>query len=146
MLLSARAGEEAQIEGLELGADDYLVKPFDLDELSARVAAVARRYTGNPNPGLELAGEVVVDRARRSVRKAGNDVLLTAREWAVLDNLADRPGSTVGKDRLEEALYAFGSEIESNTVEVYISRLRKKLGAKCIVTVRGVGYKLGDDG
>jgi two-component system OmpR family response regulator len=104
---------------------------------------VARRYSGNPNPGLALNGNVLVDRARRVVQRDGRDVLLTSREWAVLDNLADRPGAIVAKDRLEEALYAFGAEVESNTVEVYISRLRKKLGAPCVVTVRGVGYRLG---
>ena len=107
------------------------------------MAAVARRYSGNPNPGLTLAGEVVVDRARRVVQRGGRDIPLTSREWAVLDNLADRPGAIVAKDRIEEALYAFGAEVESNTVEVYISRLRKKLGAPCVVTVRGLGYRLG---
>jgi two-component system OmpR family response regulator len=143
MILTARDQIRDRIDGLNAGADDYLVKPFDLDELGARVSAVARRYSGKPNPGLALPGGVTVDRARRAVTRGGKDVILTSREWAVLDNLADRPGATVPKSRLEEALYAFGAEVESNTVEVYISRLRKKLGAAAVVTVRGVGYRLG---
>jgi len=142
IILTARDQINDRIEGLNAGADDYLVKPFDLNELSARVAAVSRRYSGNPNP-LVRAGEVEIDTAARRVSHGNQDVTLTKREWAILDLLAHRARAVVSKQRIEEALYAFGSEIESNTVEVHVSRLRKKLGRQTIDTVRGVGYRLG---
>lgn len=141
IILTARDQISDRIEGLNSGADDYLVKPFDLDELAARVSAVARRYAGNPNP-LFRAGTVEIDRANRQVRVAGRDVDLTSREWAVLDQLLRRPRAVVSKERLEDALYEFGAEVASNAVEVYVSRLRKKLGAELIRTLRGVGYRL----
>ena len=141
IILTAHDQISDRIEGLNAGADDYLVKPFNLDELSARIAAVQRRYGQNPSPGLTL-GSLAIHVAERRVAVEGRPVDLSSREWAVLDCLASRPGAIVGKDRIEEALYAFGSEIESNTVEVYVSRLRKKLGRDAVVTVRGVGYRL----
>ena len=141
IILTARDQLTDRIAGLNAGADDYLVKPFDLGELTARLAAVARRYAGTPNPVLQV-GAVVIDRAARAVKAADTDVTLTAREWTVLDELAARPGATVSKRQIEDALYAFGAEVESNTVEVYLSRLRKKLGAAAIQTVRGVGYRI----
>jgi two-component system OmpR family response regulator len=132
-----------RIEGLNAGADDYLVKPFDLSELSARLAAVARRYTGNPNPLLSV-GELSIDLAHRSVTRRGVAAMLTGREWALLERLLRRPGAIVSKPELEDTIYAFGSEIESNAVEVYVSRLRRKLGAEVITTVRGLGYRMSD--
>lgn len=141
IILTARDQLTDRIAGLNAGADDYLVKPFDLGELTARLAAVARRYAGTPNPVLQV-GAVVIDRAARAVKAVDTDVTLTAREWTVLDELAARPGATVSKRQIEDALYAFGAEVESNTVEVYLSRLRKKLGAAAIQTVRGVGYRI----
>ncbi|MFA6155813.1 response regulator [Mesorhizobium sp.] len=141
IILTARDQLSDRIEGLNSGADDYLVKPFDLGELSARLAAVARRYTGNPNPLLRL-GRVEIDQAARRVVVEGTESMLTSREWAVLEQFLRRPGTTVGKDQIEDALYAFGAEIESNTVEVYVSRLRKKIGREVITTVRGLGYRL----
>jgi two-component system OmpR family response regulator len=132
-----------RIEGLNAGADDYLVKPFDLSELSARLAAVARRYSGNPNPLIAI-GDLSIDLAHRSVMRKGSAADLTGREWAVLERLLRRPGAIVSKSELEDTLYAFGSEIESNAVEVYVSRLRRKLGAETITTVRGLGYRVGD--
>lgn len=141
IILTARDHLSDRIAGLNAGADDYLVKPFDLGELTARLAAVARRYAGTPNPVLQV-GTVFIDRAARAVKAADADVTLTAREWTVLDELAARPGATVSKRQIEDALYAFGAEVESNTVEVYLSRLRKKLGAAAIQTVRGVGYRI----
>jgi len=129
-----------RIEGLNSGADDYIVKPFDLDELSARIASVQRRYMGNPNPLIRIAGSEI-DMARRIVTHEGNRVDLTAREWAVLERLLRHPGAIVAKPEIEDSLYEFGAEIESNAVEVYISRLRKKLGREAIATVRGAGYR-----
>ncbi|EGF31550.1 two component transcriptional regulator, winged helix family [Oxalobacteraceae bacterium IMCC9480] len=142
IILTARDQISDRIAGLNAGADDYLVKPFDLFELSARIAAVARRYGGNPNPQVHL-GELQVNLSDRSVQRAGVVVELTAREWALFEALLQRPGALLSKPQLEERLYAFGAEIESNTIEVHISHLRKKLGYQVIATVRGVGYRLG---
>jgi two-component system, OmpR family, response regulator len=142
IVLTAMDQIASRIEGLNSGADDYLVKPFDLSELSARVAAVARRYSGNPNPLLRLK-DLEIDLARRSVSVAGRPVDLTAREWAVLERLLRRPNAIIAKSEIEDSLYEFGAEIESNAVEVYVSRLRKKLGRESIKTIRGVGYRMG---
>lgn len=130
-----------RIEGLTAGADDYLVKPFDLDELSARIGSVARRYSGNPNPVIRH-GSLDIDIARRSVRRDGKPVQLTAREWALLEAFLARRGQLLSKAQLEEKLYDFDAEVESNTIEVHVSRLRKKLGADLIETERGLGYRL----
>ncbi len=119
-----------------------MVKPFDLSELSARLGAVARRYSGNPNPLVTL-GDLEIDLAARSVRRGGKLVALTAREWVLFEALIQRPGQLLSKAQLEERLYSFESEIESNTIEVHVSRLRKKLGRERIETVRGMGYRLG---
>lgn len=142
IILTARDQISDRIAGLNAGADDYLVKPFDLSELSARVAAVARRYSGNPNPHIQL-GELCVNRSDRTIERAGVPVDLTGREWAVFEAFIQRPGALLSKAQLEERLYEFGAEIESNTIEVYVSRLRKKLGFHVIETVRGMGYRLG---
>ncbi|NBF06305.1 response regulator [Pseudomonas sp. Fl5BN2] len=141
IILTAQDQISERIAGLNAGADDYLVKPFDLFELSARVAAVARRYSGNPNPQIRL-GELQVDLSARTVQRGGTIVDLTAREWAVFEAFVQRPSALLSKSQLEERLYAFGAEIESNTIEVYVSRLRKKLGRELIETVRGMGYRL----
>jgi two-component system OmpR family response regulator len=141
IILTAQDQIAARIEGLNSGADDYLVKPFDLSELSARAAAVARRYGGNPNPLLRL-GDVDIDLARRFIRVGGKPVDLTAREWTVLERLVRHPNAMVAKSDIEDSLYEFGAEIDSNAVEVYVSRLRKKLGRDAIRTVRGAGYKV----
>jgi len=133
-----------RIDGLNAGADDYLVKPFDLTELLARVGAVARRYAGTPNP-LTQIGPLTIDRGARTARVDDRQLDLTSREWAVLDRLARRPGVLVSKAQLEDALFSFGQEVESNAVEVYVSRLRKKLGVDLIHTTRGLGYRLGGD-
>ncbi len=141
IILTARDQIRDRIEGLNAGADDYLVKPFDLGELTARILAVQRRSVAQASPTLR-AGRLVIDQAARKVWAGGSEVELTAREWALLECLAQRAGATLSKAQLEEALYAFGAEIESNAVEVYVSRLRKKLGADTIRTVRGLGYRL----
>jgi len=141
MILTARDQVSDRIAGLNAGADDYLVKPFDLAELSARLGAVARRYAGNPNPVLVLGG-LTIDTAARSVLKAGRRITLTAREWVLFETLILRPTMLHSKAQLEERLYSFEAEVESNTIEVYIGRLRKKLGHDMIETVRGIGYRL----
>ena len=141
IVLTARDQISDRIDGLNAGADDYLVKPFDLGELAARIHAVARRYEQRPNPALKF-GDVTVLPAERRVTLGGDEVVLTAREWAVLDCLLRRPGTVVSKGRIEDALYAFGAEIESNAVEVYVSRLRRKIGPGLILTVRGLGYRI----
>lgn len=130
-----------RIDGLNAGADDYLVKPFDLGELLARVGAVGRRYAGNPNP-LIVVGPLEIDPPHKLATVDGRKLELSAREWAVLERLAQHPGTLVSRPQLEEALFGFGDEIDSNAVEVYISRLRKKLDASVIHTVRGLGYRL----
>lgn len=142
IVITARDRISDRIEGLNAGADDYLVKPFDLSELSARIAAVARRYAGNPNP-LATVGELEIDLAARAVYRAGRAVDLTAKEWAIFEALVQRPGAILSKAQLEERLYAFDADVESNTIEVHVSRLRKKLGHGVIETARGLGYRLG---
>lgn len=141
IILTALDQVSERIEGLNAGADDYLVKPFDLGELSARIGAVTRRYSGNPNPILTL-GDLRVDLAGRILRRADQPVSLTAREWALFEALLARPGQLLSKAQLEDKLYAFDQDIESNTIEVHISHLRKKLGAERIETERGLGYRL----
>ncbi|MCF6303742.1 MAG: response regulator transcription factor [Rhodobacteraceae bacterium] len=143
IILTALDQISDRIDGLNAGADDYMVKPFDLAELSARLAAVARRYTGNPNPLVEL-GDLEVDLAAKSVRRGGKLLALTAREWVLFEGFVQHPGQIISKAQLEDRLYAFDIEIESNTIEVHISRLRKKLGREKIETVRGMGYRLGE--
>jgi two-component system OmpR family response regulator len=141
IILTAQDQIASRIDGLNAGADDYLVKPFNLSELTARLAAVARRYGGNPNPKLRF-GAIEVDTALRAITLTGKPVDLTAREWAVFERLIRHANIVVSKDQIEDSLYAFGAEIESNAVEVYVSRLRKKLGKDAIETVRGLGYRV----
>lgn len=142
IILTALDQISDRIAGLNAGADDYLVKPFDLSELSARLGAVARRYAGRPNPLLRL-GDIEADLARRIMRRAGKAVALTAREWVLFEALAQHPGQLLSKAQLEERLYSFDDDVDSNTIEVHVSRLRKKLGRAVIETVRGMGYRLG---
>ncbi len=131
-----------RIDALDAGSDDYLIKPFDLYELSARIRAVSRRYSGNPNP-LVVFGELEIDLANCSIRRAGKSVQLTRREWSLFEAFVQRPNQLMSKSQLEDRLYSFDSEVESNTIEVYIGRLRRKLGAQVVETVRGLGYRLG---
>ncbi len=141
IILTARDRISDRIAGLNAGADDYLVKPFDLSELGARIGAVGRRYAGNPNPLVRL-GDLMVDLAARSISRDGESVALTAREWALFEAFVQRPTMLLSKSQLEERLYSLDAEIESNTIEVYIGRLRKKIGHGMIETVRGMGYRL----
>ncbi len=142
IILTALDQVSDRIEGLNAGADDYLVKPFDLAELSARIRSVARRYAGNPNPIISLGG-LEIDLAARTIRNSGKPVILTAREWVLFEALLHHHGQILSKGQLEEQLYAFGDGVESNAIEVHVSRLRKKLGANVIETERGFGYRLG---
>lgn len=142
IILTAMDQISSRIEGLNSGADDYLVKPFDLSELSARLLAVARRYGGNPNPKIVI-GNLEFDIAHRTVLRDGVRTEISGREWAVLERLLRRPGAIVSRSQLEDSLFKFGSEVESNAVEVYVSRLRRKLGGDAIATVRGLGYRMG---
>ena len=142
IILTALDQVSDRIEGLNAGADDYLVKPFDLAELSARIRSVARRYAGNPNPIISI-GTLNIDVAARSIQNNGKMVNLTAREWVLLEAFLHHQGQILSKGQLEEQLYAFGDGVESNAIEVHVSRLRKKLGSWVIDTERGLGYRIG---
>ncbi|WP_306602920.1 response regulator transcription factor [Azonexus sp.] len=140
IIMTARDQISDRIKGLESGADDYLVKPFDLNELVARLHAVLRRYEGNPSPVLKI-GKFEIDQNQHRILSNGEDLQLTAKEWALIIKLIAKPNAVVRKEQLEEALYNFDDEIVSNTLEVYVSRLRKKLGKNSIETIRGLGYR-----
>ena len=141
VIITARDAVTDRIAGLDAGADDYLVKPFDLDELSARVRAVARRRAGRAESVLRI-GELEIDSATKRVRWKGGEVALSAREYALLEALADRPGAYLTRAQLEERLYGWDEEIASNAVEVHIHALRRKLDPALIRNVRGLGYTL----
>lgn len=143
IMITARDTVRDRIEGLDLGADDYLVKPFDLEELSARIRAAIRRHDGRPSPALQHGG-LVLDEAGKQVTLYGAPLTLTAREFAVLHALIRRPGHIVSREQLEESLYGWGDEVESNAIEVHIYNLRRKLGAGWIETIRRQGYRLGE--
>jgi DNA-binding response OmpR family regulator len=143
IVLTARDALSDRVAGLDAGADDYLVKPFELDELNARLRAVIRRHSGRAQPQFSHGG-VTLDPATRQVTRDGVPVLLSAREFAVLEALMQRPGALLSRAQLEDRLYGWGEEIESNAVSVYIHQLRRKLGADFIRNVRGVGYFIGE--
>ena len=145
LMLTARGDEPDKIAGLDAGADDYLTKPFDLPELQARLRALIRRAGGAATPTLEHAG-VVLEPASKRVTRDGQAVTLSAREYTLLHDLLSHKSHIRTRSQLEESLYAWGEETGSNTVEVYVHHLRKKLGADFIRTVRGLGYQLGDAG
>jgi len=139
IVVTARDARGDRVAGLDAGADDYIVKPFEFDELAARIRAVLRRHAGRAEPLLSHRG-VILDPAQRRVTQDGQPVVLSAREYAVLEALMVRPGAVLSRSQLEDRLYGWGEEIESNAVSVYIHQLRKKLGADFIRNVRGVGY------
>ncbi|WP_149143042.1 response regulator transcription factor [Gemmobacter caeruleus] len=139
LIATARDQISDRIAGLDAGADDYVVKPFDLQELAARIRAHARRGQGQPANRIALAG-LEIDRAAAKVWRDGAELRLTSREWSVLDALLGQRGRIMSRPALEETLYAFDDTIEGNAVEVYISRLRQKLGPGVIETRRGLGY------
>jgi len=145
LLLTARDQVPERIAGLDAGADDYVGKPFDLDELAARLRAIARRGAGRATAHLEWRG-VVLDPASLTATRDGVPLKLTRREFAALRALMERPAAIVSKAALEEALYGWQEEVESNAVEVHIHHLRAKLGQDFIKTVRGLGYRLAEGG
>lgn len=139
LIVTARDTVQERVRGLDAGADEYLVKPFDLDELAARMRSLLRRSAGRAEPVIEHL-EVAFNPATREVTLRRKPVALSARELAVLEALLERPGAVLSRAQLEERLYGWGEEVESNAVEVYIHGLRRKLGLDFIRTVRGVGY------
>jgi len=139
LIATARDSVPDRIAGLDAGADDYVLKPYDLDELLARIRALLRRAAGRAEPVYEHLG-VSINPVTREVTADGLPVVLSAREWAVLEPLLARPGMVLSRAQLEEKLYGWKDGISSNAVEVYVHGLRKKLGAGLIQNVRGVGY------
>jgi two-component system, OmpR family, response regulator QseB len=141
LIITARDAVQDRIAGLDSGADDYLVKPFSLDELLARMRAVIRRRAGRASPEIRY-GALLVDPVRRTVSFRDKPVELSAREFALLEALLQEPGAVVSRARLEEAVYGWGEEVESNSVEVHLHNLRRKLAPELIRNLRGVGYRV----
>ena len=141
VILTAHDQISERIEGLNSGADDYIVKPFDLYELTARIGAVARRTNGLSKSEIKI-GSMTLDIENKRIFIDDKEVELSSREWAIIEHMASHPNMLVTKAQIEDTIYAFGSEVESNTVEVYISRLRKKIGKDRIKTHHGRGYSL----
>ena len=144
LILTARDSVEDRVKGLDAGADDYLIKPFDLHELAARLRALVRRASGEAAPKLRV-GEIELDPAARSVSFRGRPVELSGREFALLQELMLNAGRVLTRDRLAQSLYSWGEEIESNAIEVHVHHLRRKLAPELLRTVRGVGYLMPRD-
>jgi two-component system response regulator QseB len=141
VIITARDAVADRVAGLDHGADDYLVKPFDLDELLARARAVVRRKDGRSTPEMSC-GALTVDPVKRLVKFRGETVELSAREFAVLEALMKEPGAVVSREKLEDAVYGWGEEVGSNSIEVHLHHLRRKLQPELIRNVRGVGYRI----
>jgi two-component system response regulator QseB len=141
LIVTARDAVADRVEGLDAGADDYLTKPFSLDELTARMRALLRRDIGREDNVLRH-GDLTLDTVTHVVIHRGQAVDVSAREFALLAALLERPGAALSKSQLEERIYRWGEEVESNAVEVHVHNLRKKLGSETIRTLRGVGYAL----
>ncbi len=141
LIVTARDAVADRIAGLNAGADDYVLKPFDLDELIARVRALLRRRSGIASPVLQC-GSLALDAVRKEVSLNGQPVALSAREFALLEVLMQQPGAVLSREKLEDSMYGWNEEIGSNAVEVHLHNLRRKLGADTIRNVRGVGYKV----
>lgn len=144
LVLTARDAVEDRIAGLDAGADDYLVKPCDLGELAARLRALLRRAVGQASPEIRV-GTLCLNPQTHAVAFRGQAVELSAREFALLHELAREPGRVLSREQISTRLYAWGEEIESNAIEVHIHRLRRKLAPEVIVTLRGIGYMLPKD-
>lgn len=141
LMVAARDAVADRVRGLDAGADDYVGKPFDLSEVAARLRALRRRSVGRAAPRIDWRG-LVLDLSRRTVRLHGKPVNLSRREFAILEVLLERPGVIFSKSELEALLYGWQEEVESNTVEVHIHNLRRKMGRDLIETVRGIGYRV----
>ena len=139
LVATARDAVHDRIAGLDAGADDYVIKPYDMDELLARIRALTRRAAGHLDAVYEHGG-VMLNPNTREASVNGQPVTLSGREWAVLQALLTRPGATLSRQQIEDKLYGWGDEVSSNAVEVYIHGLRKKLGAAAVLNVRGLGY------
>src|ERR1700677_1273253 len=139
IIVTARDDVHNRIQGLDAGADDYIVKPFDLDEVAARMRSVLRRAAGRGDPCIRHRG-ITLDPVSHAVERDGEPVVLSAHEFSVLEALLQRPGSVLSRAQLEDRLYGWSEGIESNAIEVYVHGLRRKLGNDAIRTLRGVGY------
>ncbi len=139
IIVTARDDIRNRIDGLDAGADDYIIKPFDLDEIAARMRSVLRRAAGRGDPCIRHRG-ISLNPVTHAVERDGAPILLSAHEFSVLEALLQRPGAVLSRAQLEDRLYGWSDSIESNAVEVYIHALRRKLGSDCIRTLRGVGY------
>ncbi len=139
IILTARDDVQNRVAGLDAGADDYIIKPFDLDEVGARMRSVLRRAAGRGDPRIEHRG-ISLDPVTHTVARDGLPVVLSAHEFSVLEALLQRPGAVLSRAQLEDRLYGWSEQVESNAVEVYIHGLRRKLGSDAIRTLRGVGY------
>jgi len=143
IVLTARDALVSRVQCLDSGADDYVIKPFELDELLARMRAVVRRKSGRAEPAIAVGG-VTLDPSTHEVSRDGVPLALSAREYSVLEALMLRPGAILSRAQLEDRLYGWGEELESNAISVYVHQLRRKLGEGFIHTVRGVGYYVGE--
>lgn len=141
LIATARDALEQRVKGLDMGADDYIVKPYEIEELLARIRALIRRASGRAEPVYEYQG-LRIDPVTHEVQADGQTITLLAKEWAILEQLLARPGVALSRKQLEDKLYSWKDEISSNAVEVYIHGLRKKLGPHMIQNVRGIGYKI----
>ena len=139
LILTARDGKLDKLKGFNLGADDYVIKPIDMEELAARLRALIRRSTGHASPRIHL-GDVEIDPESRQAWYAGKPVELSAKEFAVLEMLLQNAGRVLTRTQLEQSIYGWGDSADSNTIEVFIHHLRKKLGSDFIQTLRGIGY------
>lgn len=139
IIITARDGLEDRIKGLDAGADDYVIKPFAIEELAARLRSALRRSSGQTEPAIQI-GDVIINPTTHEVKRHDVAVSLSAREYAMIEALLLRPGAILSRAQLEERMYGWGEEVESNTVEVYIHSVRRKLGTSFIQNVRGVGY------
>jgi len=144
LILTARDAIEDRVKGLDSGADDYLVKPFDLLELAARLRALTRRISGVADASLRV-GKLELDPAKHEVRFRGQPVDLTAREFSLVQELMLNAGRVLSREQLEQRLYAWGDEVESNAIEVHVHHLRRKLAPELVRTIRGVGYMMPQD-
>ena len=144
IFITARDSIQDRVEGLDLGANDYLVKPFSLEELSARVRSQLRQHQSSADQYLRYAN-LVLDSQAKTLMQEGQSVNLTAKEFQILHKLMQKPEHVMTREQLEESLYAWGDEIESNAIEVFIYQLRKKIGSQYIKTIRGLGYRMSQD-